>query len=89
VTTATPSGGQAVLCGKDHDGHGDGLHRRRKTGARAARARLVHRREARRGEAIEDDELRTIVEAVEHKQASAAQRSKDPFRVVKRQFGYI
>ena len=39
--------------------------------------------------AIEDDELRTIVEAVEHKQASAAQKAEDPFRVVKRQFGYI
>jgi IS5 family transposase len=44
-----------------------------------------------RGEvrAIEDDELRMIVEAVEHKQASAAQKVEDPFRVVKRQFGYI
>ncbi|HTN31970.1 MAG TPA: hypothetical protein VL178_14260 [Pseudomonas sp.] len=43
-----------------------------------------------RGEvrSIEDDELRTI-EAVEHKQASAAQKVEDPFRVVKRQFGYI
>ena len=39
--------------------------------------------------AIEDDELRTIVEAVEHKKASAAQKVEDPFRVVKRQFGYI
>ena len=28
--------------------------------------------------AIEDDELRTIVEAVEHKQASAAQRRRTP-----------
>ncbi|MEO7148422.1 MAG: IS5 family transposase [Rhodanobacteraceae bacterium] len=38
---------------------------------------------------IEDDELRTLTEQIEHLKASIRARVEHPFRVVKRQFGYI
>ena len=46
---------------------------------------------AKRGKvkAIEDDELRDLVEQIEHLKASIRARVEHPFRVVKRQFGYV
>ncbi len=46
---------------------------------------------ARRGKvkATEDDELRDTLEQIEHKKASVRARVEHPFRIVKRQFGYM
>ena len=39
--------------------------------------------------AIEDVELRDLTERIEHKKASIRAAVEHPFRVVKRQFGYV
>lgn len=46
---------------------------------------------AKRGKvkAIEDAKLRQLVEQIEHKKASVRARVEHPFRIVKRQFGYL
>jgi IS5 family transposase len=46
---------------------------------------------AKRGKvkATEDDELRGLLEQIEHKKASVRARVEHPFRIVKRQFGYL
>lgn len=38
---------------------------------------------------VEDDELRETLEQIEHKKASVRARVEHPFRVLKRQFGYV
>jgi IS5 family transposase len=39
--------------------------------------------------ATEDDELRDLLEQIEHKEASVRAKVEHPFRIVKRQFGYF
>jgi IS5 family transposase len=39
--------------------------------------------------ATKDDELRDLLEQIEHKKASVRARVEHPFRIVKRQFGYF
>lgn len=39
--------------------------------------------------AIEDDELRELTEQIEHKKASVRAHVEHPFRILKRQFGYV